>query len=173
MFAVGRRLYLLRLKQGLTQMGVSARSGIPQANLSKIEQGTQDPTLSTLLRICSALGVSPAEIFHEEQGRRPFRWTRNSLEKIGQGVAGWDRKFTREEREIVELLKDVLPGRRRRRLSSRRVYQSWYELKQRLSEQEIKTLAERVQDAEQRLGAEQERTYQHLLTNLQKVLRSS
>jgi transcriptional regulator with XRE-family HTH domain len=153
MIAIGPRLAFLRTQRGFTQVGLSQRTGIPQANLSKIERGLQDPTVSTFLRICSALDVSPARVLQEEPERASLRWTRSFLERIARAVVGLEEARPQEEREIVELLRDVLVSRRAKRLSSRRVYQSWSELKRRFTEEEIKTLAERVQDADERREA--------------------
>lgn len=170
MLAVAQKLYLLRTRKGITQTELSNRSRIPQANLSKIEQGKQDPTISTLVRISLALGITPAEFFGKEPERKPFRWTRRSLERVAQAVTGDPKTLSDEEKEIVELLKDTLPGPWRKRLSSRRIYQSWYELKGKLSQQEIRTLAERVQDATERMEAKQEKDYQELLANFRRSL---
>jgi ribosome-binding protein aMBF1 (putative translation factor) len=44
-----------RVAQGLTQAELSARSGIPQADISRIERGAGNPTESTLHRLASVL----------------------------------------------------------------------------------------------------------------------
>lgn len=149
MLTIGERIRDFRRQKGWTQAGLAGRSGIPQPNLSRIEAGEQDPTVSTVLRICSALGVRPAEIFEDRPVPRPVRWTRNALERVAKAVVGSPGKLTEPEKEIVELLKDEIPGCRRR-LSTKRIYQSWSELKRRLSREEIRTLLERIRDAEQR-----------------------
>lgn len=163
----------IRKKRGLTQAELAMRAGITQANLCKIERGRQDLTVSTLLRICSALEVSPAEVFEEEPPPKPLRWTRTSLERVGRALAGGEERLPEAEAEVVECLKDILPGRQKRRLSSRRVYESWSHLKQILSEQEIKTLVERVRDAEQRRKAKEKEAYETLVRKLREILGKS
>lgn len=37
-----------RLKQGLSQAALGEKLGVPQSHVSKIEQGTSDPRLSTI-----------------------------------------------------------------------------------------------------------------------------
>ena len=165
-----RALFEIRQRQGLTQAELASRTGISQANLSKIERGEQDPTVSTVLRICSALGIPPAEIFKEETPRETLQWTRPRLERLAKAALGFEEELDEEEKKIVELLKVVLPHPRGRRLSSKKVYASWYELKQRLSEKEIKTLVERVGNAQTRLEAEKERAYQKLVKRLKTLL---
>ena len=45
-----------RSAANLTQKQLSQRSGVSQANISKIENGNYQPSLSTLKRIAGALG---------------------------------------------------------------------------------------------------------------------
>lgn len=45
-----------RVAQGLTQRQLSELSGIPQADISRIERGAGNPTEATLERIAAALG---------------------------------------------------------------------------------------------------------------------
>ena len=146
MIPVGYQITRLRQSKEWTQEELASRSGIRQANLSKIERGVQDLTVSTLLRICSSLGVSPAAIFEEPPPGRTFLWTRPVLERVARAALGSTRRLKKEEKEIAELLKDIVPGFRRR-LSSKQVYSSWYQLRQKLTAQEIHSLLERVQDA--------------------------
>jgi ribosome-binding protein aMBF1 (putative translation factor) len=44
-----------RVAQGLTQAQLSARSGVPQADISRIERGAGNPTENTLHRLATAL----------------------------------------------------------------------------------------------------------------------
>lgn len=149
METLGLRIFQLRRQTRTTQAVLAARAGIPQASLSRIERGVQDMTVSTLIRICSALDTSPAKIFEERLAEAPFHWTRSALERIGRSVTGSPEKLRKGEKEIVNLLKDEIHGLRKR-LSSKQVYQSWYELRQRLSGKEIQALINRVRDAQQR-----------------------
>ena len=151
MFPIGYHIAFQRKKKGLTQAGLARHSGIPQPNLSRIERGEQDPTVSTLLRICSSIGISPAEFFQKRQAMH-FRWTRSTLERLARAVTGSSEKLTADEKKIVEFLKDEIPGCRRRP-SSKRAYQSWIELRQSLSRKEIQALIGRIHDASQRARA--------------------
>ncbi len=148
MFEVGYRIGRLRQNKGWTQEELASRSGIRQANLSRIESSTQDVTLTTFLRICSSLGVPP-ENFFVDQEEKAFLWTRTKLERVSKAVVGSTHKLKGKEKEIADLLRNVIPGFNRR-LSTKRVYQSWLELREKLSDQEIRSLVERVRDAQQR-----------------------
>ena len=46
-----------RNKQNLTQKELSAKTGITQADISRIENGTRNPSLNMMKRIAGALGM--------------------------------------------------------------------------------------------------------------------
>ncbi len=46
-----------RKNQNLTQEDLSARTGITQADISRIERGTRNPSLNMLKRLASGLGM--------------------------------------------------------------------------------------------------------------------
>jgi transcriptional regulator with XRE-family HTH domain len=52
------RLRALREEQGLSLRKLAELSGVHYMNLFKIENGHIDPQLSTLLKVCKALGVT-------------------------------------------------------------------------------------------------------------------
>lgn len=53
----GRRLQEARARKGLTQRALSERAGVPQAHISKIEQGRVDIRLSSLVELARALDL--------------------------------------------------------------------------------------------------------------------
>ncbi len=55
-FRLARKLGEARQAQGLTQIQLSRRSGVPQSEISKVEAGA-NPTAMTLLRIAAGLGL--------------------------------------------------------------------------------------------------------------------
>lgn len=55
-FAVMRAIMDARIETGLTQQQLSERTGISQADISRIECGTANPSLKTLQRLATALG---------------------------------------------------------------------------------------------------------------------
>lgn len=46
-----------RVKQNITQKELSERTGITQADISRIERGTRNPSLSMMKRIAAGLGM--------------------------------------------------------------------------------------------------------------------
>ncbi len=55
-FKLATELILLRKRRGLTQRQLSTKSGVQQAEISRIEGGRANPTVSTLSALASALG---------------------------------------------------------------------------------------------------------------------
>jgi ribosome-binding protein aMBF1 (putative translation factor) len=54
-YGLARQIMELRQKHGLTQVQLSEATGIPQAQISKIERGVISPTSATLAKIAEAL----------------------------------------------------------------------------------------------------------------------
>lgn len=151
MISVGQKLYLERIRRGVSQTELSRRTGLAQPNLSNIEKGKQDITVSTLLQICLALGVQPSSVLDTTVRSRPkARFTRDRLEKIAASVVGNLRPSSKEDREIVRLLRKNMVLDRSRRTSSKDANIHWADLRQRLTDEEIEALRQRVEDTLQR-----------------------
>lgn len=54
--AIINEMIKAREEQGITQKQLEAMSGVKQPVISRMEKGTNDPQLSTVLRILSSLG---------------------------------------------------------------------------------------------------------------------
>jgi transcriptional regulator with XRE-family HTH domain len=55
-FKLATELILLRRRRGFTQRQLSTKSGVQQAEISRIEGGRANPTVSTLSALANALG---------------------------------------------------------------------------------------------------------------------
>ena len=55
-FEITRALIAARISQNLTQKELSARTGIRQSNISRIENGTCCPTVATLQALADGMG---------------------------------------------------------------------------------------------------------------------
>jgi transcriptional regulator with XRE-family HTH domain len=53
--SIGQLIALIRSQLAISQRAVAKRAGVPQATISKIESGRQEPTISTLNKILDAL----------------------------------------------------------------------------------------------------------------------
>jgi transcriptional regulator with XRE-family HTH domain len=60
------RLKEWREQRGLTVRGLAAISGVHYVSLVRIEMGRLDPRLSTLQKLCAALGVSLSELVGDQ-----------------------------------------------------------------------------------------------------------
>lgn len=56
-YSIARQVIELREKHHLTQVELAEKTGIPQAQISRIERGVISPTSATLARIAEALGA--------------------------------------------------------------------------------------------------------------------
>src|SRR3712207_879881 len=61
---VGARLRSLRRERGLTIEQVAQATGLTKGFISQLERDTTTPSLSSLARICDALGVRMGDVFH-------------------------------------------------------------------------------------------------------------
>ncbi len=60
---IGHTVHKLRKNEGLSLEQLSLLSGATIPNLSKIERGKANITLSTMVSICNALGITLPELF--------------------------------------------------------------------------------------------------------------
>lgn len=63
--AVCCRITDLCKKQGISYYTLACRAAIPQSTLKNIFHGT-NPTISTISKICSGLGITVSEFFQTE-----------------------------------------------------------------------------------------------------------
>jgi XRE family transcriptional regulator, regulator of sulfur utilization len=56
-YGIARQVVELREKHHLTQVELAEKTGIPQAQISRIERGVISPTSATLAKIAEALGA--------------------------------------------------------------------------------------------------------------------
>jgi transcriptional regulator with XRE-family HTH domain len=93
----GQRLRRLRRAQGLTQEQLAEAANLNPRTVQKIEAGQIDILLTTLMRLQSALGCHPGELFEEdgamvahETPHRPqgvHRSSRNSADSADSATA--------------------------------------------------------------------------------------
>ena len=61
-YALGGQLLVQRVKHGMTQSDLAEKTGIQQAEISKIERGVGNPTEDTLAVLGHAFGVKLAYV---------------------------------------------------------------------------------------------------------------
>lgn len=84
--ALGTRLRALREARGLTQRELAARAGVASTTVSMIETDRISPSVSSLKRVVSALGLSLAEFFADGEQETPSVFFRAAdMPDIGTG----------------------------------------------------------------------------------------
>lgn len=68
--AIGKRLHQLRKHRGLTQLDLEVASGVPNSDISRIENGKKNIEVITLIKFSLALKVKLIELFNYE-GKLP------------------------------------------------------------------------------------------------------
>lgn len=63
---LGARLRKLRLEAGLTQAELARRTGIHRPNIARVEAGRHTPSLETLTRLATAIGVPTTRVLSED-----------------------------------------------------------------------------------------------------------
>lgn len=63
---LGQRLRELRVAAGLTQAELARRTGIHRPNIARVEAGRHTPSLETLARLASAIGVPTTHVLAED-----------------------------------------------------------------------------------------------------------
>lgn len=94
---VGKRLRTLRNRRGLTLRDLADASGLSINTISLIERSKSSPTIATLHKLATALGVSIADFVEEESDRqviflkraerRHVRSANALIEGLGAGLA--------------------------------------------------------------------------------------
>ena len=56
-YELANRVYQARKKKGISQQALAKRSGVDQAEISRIEHGDSNPTMATVVRLLTALGL--------------------------------------------------------------------------------------------------------------------
>lgn len=147
MLPIGDHIYLRRLEKGMTQAELAAKSRMPQSNLSNIEKGKRDMTVSTLRKIAAALDAEPRDFF-EHWEPHPHELSRRKIERLAKIVSGKAQPVHPDETELTNHFKNVIPGRGRKYVKD--MNRSWLELRKRLNPSEIASICERSDEYRRR-----------------------
>ena len=60
---VGKRIQLIRQEKGISQQDLAAKCHFEKSNMSRLEAGRSNATLSTLEAVSKALGVDVIDLF--------------------------------------------------------------------------------------------------------------
>ncbi len=105
---IGKRLRKIREAKGLTQIEVAGKIGMDQSQYSRLEKNTTDPSMSTLLRIASALNIKLTDLFSVD-----LLTDRNYVDTTIQEKIMEVGQLDEEDKRIVFHLIDRLNSRRK------------------------------------------------------------
>jgi transcriptional regulator with XRE-family HTH domain len=109
-FSLGPRLRRARESGRLSLADVAARTDLTKGFLSRVERDAASPSVQSLLRICNAVGLDPADLFHRPPTSVVRATGRPQLAGL-PGASVVDTLLTpRSERHLTVLESVVTPG---------------------------------------------------------------
>jgi transcriptional regulator with XRE-family HTH domain len=111
MIPFGENILLWRLHRSLSQEQLARLSGLPRPNVSDIEKGKRDVTLSTVRSLAKALDVPPGTLVNGEPpgfGNRKGDLSREGMERIARSVVHGSPPGDPAEHQAYVLLKEIL-----------------------------------------------------------------
>ena len=60
--AFGKVLRVLRVERGLSQEALALEAGVQRNYVSLIERGVNQPTITTIFKLATALGIKPSQV---------------------------------------------------------------------------------------------------------------
>lgn len=102
--AFGLRIRNVRKKQGLSQEDLAEKAGLHPTYVGGVERGERNPSLESILKIASALEVSPSQLFRFEG----VKTTLNLDDEISQELLAFVENLkSPTKRKILQTLKSV------------------------------------------------------------------
>ena len=80
--AVGKRIKIVRQRNGLTQDQLAEQVGLSPKYISGIERGVENPTMDILIRVAKMLGVEPYDLFLLGESEESEKALRKGIEKM-------------------------------------------------------------------------------------------
>jgi transcriptional regulator with XRE-family HTH domain len=96
--ALGKRIKIVRQRNGLTQDQLAEQVGLSPKYISGIERGVENPTMDILLRVATMLGVEPYDLFLFGESEESEKVLRKGIEKMVREA----------DREKLQLYFDVM-----------------------------------------------------------------
>jgi transcriptional regulator with XRE-family HTH domain len=104
----GARLRHAREASRLSLGDVAARSGVTKSFLSRVERDITSPSVASLLGICQALGLSPADLFQTPQTTLVRRSDRPELADLPKAAEVVDTLITPAGERHVTVLESMV-----------------------------------------------------------------
>lgn len=142
----GETVLAWRLHRGLTQAELAANARMSRPNLSAVERGDREVTLSTLRKLALALEVTPGTLADGTlPGQSARSLARKDLERIADAaLSGARLQDSRQEARARQLASVTMAGKHR--LAPRRSERAWLLLKAAEPPQVVVSALDRIRD---------------------------
>ncbi|HSC49496.1 MAG TPA: XRE family transcriptional regulator [Gaiellaceae bacterium] len=107
---IGARLRARRLERGLTMAEVAERTGLTTGFISQLERDLTSASLSSLYRICAALGLRVGDLVDEVPGGRLIRREEQARRSLAMGNAEHLLLSSGDERRFHVTESHIPPG---------------------------------------------------------------
>jgi transcriptional regulator with XRE-family HTH domain len=107
---VGARLRARRLERGLTITEVAERAGLTAGFISQLERDLTSASLSSLYRICAALGLRVGDLIDDVPAGRLIRREEQARRSLAMGNAEHLLLSSRDERRFHVTESHIPPG---------------------------------------------------------------
>jgi transcriptional regulator with XRE-family HTH domain len=107
--SIGEQIKRIRTAKGLSQKEVIIAGKLDKAQFSRIENGKTDPSVSTIIRIAEALGISLSELFATSDELKEV----NSLDKTIMEKVSLIEQLNKEERQTLYTMLDAFVGKKK------------------------------------------------------------
>jgi transcriptional regulator with XRE-family HTH domain len=106
--ALGKRIRALRKAKGFSQDVLAEKAHIHPTFVSQIERAVAAPTVITLVKIASALGVSPADLLPNKKPLDRLTMKEKTILSISGLLRGRSMRTVRLARSVIEELTKAL-----------------------------------------------------------------
>jgi transcriptional regulator with XRE-family HTH domain len=99
----------IREERGMSQGDLAAASGVDRVTINQVERGRRKPSLGTLEKLATALGVELADLFPKAQAPLPLEEGGDSSQPtVWQGAAHFKGSGTvRAEGEVIKKIRQI------------------------------------------------------------------
>ncbi len=111
MHNIGPSLTAWRLSRGLNQDTAAKLAGLPRPNLSAIERGHRDITLSTLEKLAIAYNTTPGALLDQAPPSPITLSNRHEIDALARAVASGERPFAEAKNQLADEIASLLSNR--------------------------------------------------------------
>lgn len=104
---IGARLRALRLERGMTQGEVADAVGTHFTSVSAVERGVRGLTVQQIVKLSTALRVSPDELLHPKKSTRPKATSRRDG-RLLRRIQRVQELPPPQQRTVLEVLESLL-----------------------------------------------------------------